>query len=726
MINPNMLQFIPDEHLKQSLQGGAGVVPPYLATAELNRRNKLRAGNMAKPPQSSVSQDVTRSLQSNGFTPSGPAGQGIVSGHYGDGGSAEDKSNLMGGIVPSFQNPSAAPVQYNPSFAPTDLSLDQAQKSIAPLYGKGPDYQSTQQSFKQNQADNGRHGYGIGEYLMDLVGNTAGGKFDNPVKNFGAALVSANTKQHDLQQTNFSNQNSTNMGILDTQKAQAARESAIANSTREWTQNQQTIADAQARAKAANDAGNRDAALSITKEINSNLERKAQLEMNAYQLAGNPVTAQIMAKDAAANGNTDRANFFNSAYQTGVNNEQRKTSMATAAEVARQNNESKNKMAQISAQSNKEIEVEKMKTAYTLLASSWTPDEIYSATGIRVNPHPSDSSSGATAAPGAAAPPAPPPQSAKIIDPEGYQAASNLDTMSILAKPDANGPGIPVDGMQAARTNDALDLIRTGQMANTRSTGDKGAYMNAVRRRAAEIMQKLQIDPSSDLPGIRATYKSLNSALQKNTGMSLQLEDSENKLNTQLEAFSAMAQRLNKAGYDMHGWFNNIERFKGTPEYTMLKDYAVTIPDEFAKVMSGARAGEADRGKYAKLIGDFQSGANAAQTTRAMKNEMAAAHEGVLDTNNNIRYQMRMDNLIKVAKGKGNPPIDPLVAERASLPSSADPQYSGAMLPSQEDVQKYLIAAAHKLGKSVVDKNDPEIRKEARSMMAMKGFGGAQ
>jgi len=58
------LKNMPDQWLSMQAQQPTGVVPPYLVVAEMQRRQKLRSGaNRAQAPQSSVSDDLIRSLQ---------------------------------------------------------------------------------------------------------------------------------------------------------------------------------------------------------------------------------------------------------------------------------------------------------------------------------------------------------------------------------------------------------------------------------------------------------------------------------------------------------------------------------------------------------------------------------------------------------------------------------------------------------------------------------------
>jgi hypothetical protein len=58
------LKNMPDQWLGMQAQNPTGVVPPYLVVAEIQRRQKLRSGaSKAQAPQSSVSQDLIRSLQ---------------------------------------------------------------------------------------------------------------------------------------------------------------------------------------------------------------------------------------------------------------------------------------------------------------------------------------------------------------------------------------------------------------------------------------------------------------------------------------------------------------------------------------------------------------------------------------------------------------------------------------------------------------------------------------
>jgi hypothetical protein len=60
----NDLKEMPDQWLGMQAQNPSGVVPPYLVVAEIARRQKLRSGAaQAQAPQSSVSQDLIRSLQ---------------------------------------------------------------------------------------------------------------------------------------------------------------------------------------------------------------------------------------------------------------------------------------------------------------------------------------------------------------------------------------------------------------------------------------------------------------------------------------------------------------------------------------------------------------------------------------------------------------------------------------------------------------------------------------
>jgi soluble lytic murein transglycosylase-like protein len=55
---------MPDQWLAQQAQQPSGIVPPYLVVAEMQRRQKMRSGaSRAQAPQTSVSDDLLRSLQ---------------------------------------------------------------------------------------------------------------------------------------------------------------------------------------------------------------------------------------------------------------------------------------------------------------------------------------------------------------------------------------------------------------------------------------------------------------------------------------------------------------------------------------------------------------------------------------------------------------------------------------------------------------------------------------
>ena len=57
------LKAVPDEWLEGQVQNPSGMVPPYLALSELNRRKSLRS-RMAQPPSTTVAEDVMRPQQS--------------------------------------------------------------------------------------------------------------------------------------------------------------------------------------------------------------------------------------------------------------------------------------------------------------------------------------------------------------------------------------------------------------------------------------------------------------------------------------------------------------------------------------------------------------------------------------------------------------------------------------------------------------------------------------
>ena len=61
------LKAVPDEWLTQQIENPSGMVPPYLALGELNRRKTLRS-KMAQGPQSTVAQDVTQPSPGMGGT----------------------------------------------------------------------------------------------------------------------------------------------------------------------------------------------------------------------------------------------------------------------------------------------------------------------------------------------------------------------------------------------------------------------------------------------------------------------------------------------------------------------------------------------------------------------------------------------------------------------------------------------------------------------------------
>ena len=75
----SQLKYMPDQALAQEVHNPSGLVPSYLALAELNKRNKLREGS-AQMPQGTVADKILGSLKSAGVPvqQQQPAPQGIA------------------------------------------------------------------------------------------------------------------------------------------------------------------------------------------------------------------------------------------------------------------------------------------------------------------------------------------------------------------------------------------------------------------------------------------------------------------------------------------------------------------------------------------------------------------------------------------------------------------------------------------------------------------------
>lgn len=706
MLNPGMVSAMPDEHLHAAMNG-SGVVPPWLATAEINRRNKMRSGSIIQPPATNVAQDVSRALQSRGI---GAHGAGIT-GNFAAGGST-DKPSGLAGIVPSFADPVATPVSYDPAYAPTDLSPQQAQTSLSSLYGDAPDYAGTINDIKGNQTNNGKHNYNIGEWFTDLLGNTISGKNNNPVQNFGGALVAGNTKEHDLQQTNFANQDLTNKGVLAAQKDQSERQLNMANAAREYSQVQQQNAVAEAARRTAVATGNRDAEMKAVDEINQNKEAASQIAMKGYELAGNPVSAKIMAQDARAKGDDATADFYEHAYQSGVANEQRQSDIVKNRELAKVAAETAARKSEIGAQADKELSVKRQEGAMDMVTAGVDPQKIFDATGIKTAGYKEPAS--------AATPIGPPvnplaPASSPIKEGKSAADAADADDASFLASKGINND---------RTTQSAINWIKNGTM-DSGVRGGKNAYLEGVanRDRALQVGAAYGITPDN-LEEVRSQVKNLKDASHRVTAENARVFQAEDAVLQQFNKIKVLEDQLHTKSLNVNAPIDAIKRAIGTDGYTELNDLIHTIPGEYSIVMSGGgKSGSTDklREKAAELLNDGMSSGNARQgmdaLTLDMRTRTDSAHEAATD----YRYQMRLPQLAAYAK-TGATQSDPGVIERKNLPKAT----ADRTTPKPEEITSYLSAAAHKMGVDYdpTKKPDPEVAKEAYSLMKINGFTG--
>lgn len=258
------IQFMPDAQLAQSVKNPSGVMPSYLALAELNRRQKIRSSSPQQEPQGTVADEVLQSLHSAGMQPQMPMQQGASMPQQMGIAQAQPQAPGMrrGGIVgfagggqtnvpqsgydALFTPP---PQMEQPVYDPSSTSIQDSAQQMRSLYGPGQDYSEELQGIKQLRGNLPKPqslGQLQGLYTMaskDPMGGLAQASLD---------ARSAYQKQNDDYYKNMMSGYENTFGIKNTEEK---RSDEVANAIRDYWHVSNTIGiqDATNREKAQHD-----------------------------------------------------------------------------------------------------------------------------------------------------------------------------------------------------------------------------------------------------------------------------------------------------------------------------------------------------------------------------------------------------------------------------------------------------------------------------------------
>lgn len=267
------IQYLPDAQLAAAVKNPNGVMPQYLALAELSRRQKIRASAPQQQPQGTVADDVLHSLRSAGIQPQQPMQQGApmpqqmgiaqaqpqqqapgmarggLVQRYGGGGAvdgededddsdlqeqdeAPDTSPASAGIASSLVNPAlgAPAVPQIPAYNPKQVSYQDAATAMRAAYGPGQDYSEELNGIRQLR--NGMHAPN-GQDLSRLQGLYTMASKD-PMGGLAEASLAAH-KDYDGQQQQYYKNMMENYGSTFKLKSTVEeRNDKIADSIRDY------------------------------------------------------------------------------------------------------------------------------------------------------------------------------------------------------------------------------------------------------------------------------------------------------------------------------------------------------------------------------------------------------------------------------------------------------------------------------------------------------------
>lgn len=713
MVDPSIAKTLPDNALIAASKGGGGI-PSWLALSELQSRNNIRSSAPIQQPQSTVADDVvSEALRSSGIMGPAQSGQmpmspqGITAGpqqaqpqqqipqqpqsmakggpvRMADGGYADMLEHS--GFLAPLPNIQANPINYTPAVTPDGTTLESASGRVSPLFGKGPDYSQAMSDLAElkkkspNTSD-------LGHWLSNFAGAALASK-GNAVQGFGQGLMTANAAQDEAKQREFENSRQIGSDSMGIQMHQDERQRSIANSVTKYQESQAGIADAQARMRASIDSGNRDNALDVQKELANLAQKRVDAIQDFTKSMSNPTQAGFIRDMALKNGNQPLADLAGHSIDNFNAQAQKSSDLVKNREMDVARAQGQARMNQIGYEKQLDFNNKRKEMAMNMSMMGLSPKEISDATGINTQP------------------------------------AASIGRASNPSAPDAHGD---IQGIPSAHGNDvdqppskldvaALNWLKT-ENTGIGMRGGTAAYnfnQAAMGRAANKLMPQYGLT-ADDLTGVRAAYKGANGEYQKLSNTMGPILSAENTINNQLPQLVGLAKKLQSVGMDLNSKPDEIKRALGAQGYQALNDALVTIPDEYASVISKGQPTDQTRSHGAALLNRSLSGDHMDESAQQMIFEMEQRKQGYIDELANARYRMSMPSLVSFVK-KGAWTDDPNVVERKNLPEG-----KGANL-DPVTAKKFLQAAANKIGAK--DIHSPEVEKEAANLAKIKGFGG--
>ena len=337
------INLLPDEALQQAVKGGVPGVPGWIALSTLAKRNAERATAPVQAPTSTIADKVTQSLNATGVAPqqqsplfqkqAQPAAQtqaqptqklfakgGPVKMATGDAvppqppGYLDMVHSLQ--LAPDF-DPSVykfTPAAYTPTVNPGPTTLAGAQAQTSPLFGKGPDYNKTIGDLQG--IDPAHPNAGLGNFILNLLGGIGQGR-GGFQQNFLGGLDNANKLEEEGNQKLFDNQISKQNAIRAAQEAQGTQAHEAATAALSLLQHNQTIADAQDKAKYEAARGNEEGRLQAQQMADAARGRQSAAALKLQDLLSDPGPAGTLKAYAINNNLPDIAAVADNAQRAG-------------------------------------------------------------------------------------------------------------------------------------------------------------------------------------------------------------------------------------------------------------------------------------------------------------------------------------------------------------------------------------------------------------------------
>ena len=361
------INLLPDEALQQAVKGGVPGVPGWIALSTLAKRNAERATAPVQAPTSTIADKVTQSLNATGVAPqqqsplfqkqAQPAAQtqaqptqklfakgGPVKMATGDAvppqppGYLDMVHSLQ--LAPDF-DPSVykfTPAAYTPTVNPGPTTLAGAQAQTSPLFGKGPDYNKTIGDLQG--IDPAHPNAGLGNFILNLLGGIGQGR-GGFQQNFLGGLDNANKLEEEGNQKLFDNQISKQNSIRAAQEAQGTQAHEAATAALSLLQHNQTIADAQDKAKYEAARGNEEGRLQAQQMADAAKGRQYAAAMQLQALLSDPSQASTLKAYAIKNGHPEIADVATDAITAANAQRQKEADIAMNARLAEINAQKK-------------------------------------------------------------------------------------------------------------------------------------------------------------------------------------------------------------------------------------------------------------------------------------------------------------------------------------------------------------------------------------------------